>query len=188
MQAGDERLRGVDIVTYHDGEAAYYGLTPNDHCDFRWVLGMPLETPLHAKAGQAGYWYDVRRGRYLGAGDGFSSSLERGSTTLVARLPYAVSGLQIEGPDSEKVGEAAAFSLRVQARGAAPGRHVIHCDVRGPDGALRPHYAGNLIAPAGEATFTIPLALNDPPGQWRLACRDVATGTRAARRFTVASE
>jgi len=183
--ADGERLRGVDLVTYHDGEAAYYGFTPNDYCDFRWVLTMPLSLRLEGESRVNGHWYDVRQGRYLGAGTRFVTTLARGSATLVARLPYRVTGLDVAGPESLTQGQRAEFQISVRTEGNPPGRHVIHCEVEGPEGHPLGHYDANLVAPDGKATFVLPLALNETEGAWVLKARDVATGTSAAQRFQV---
>jgi len=43
-----------------------------------------------------------------------------------------------------------------------------------------------VVAPEGQASGTIPLALNDPPGKWTVQARDVASGVKAATDFVVA--
>jgi len=185
--AEEGRLRGIDIITYHDGDAAYYGFTPNDWYEFSWLLTMPLATEFEGVSSASGHFYDAREGKYLGKGRSFQATLERGSAVVVARLPYRVSGLDIAGPAAVKTGEEAEFRIRVRAGNGEPGRHVVHCDLAGPDGGLLRHYAANLVATNGEAVFTLPLALSDADGTWVLSCRDIATGTSASRSFEVSS-
>ena len=47
------------------------------------------------------------------------------------------------------------------------------------DGQIKPWT--HLAAPAGHVEGTIPLALNEKPGTWKLVARDVATGTTEAK-------
>jgi hypothetical protein len=63
---------------------------------------------------------------------------------------------------------------------------VVRVDVFAPD-AEEPHrqYSQNMDCPAGRGTITIPFALNDPPGTWRLVARDVASGTTSEVRVQV---
>jgi hypothetical protein len=42
-----------------------------------------------------------------------------------------------------------------------------------------------VLAPAGKLGLTIPLALNEQPGQWSVRVRDVLTGATAEAKFTV---
>jgi hypothetical protein len=49
-------------------------------------------------------------------------------------------------------------------------------DVVDPSGRRVPQYSGNLVAPRGRARMTLPLALNDPAGQWTLRVTDVLSG------------
>ena len=49
----------------------------------------------------------------------------------------------------------------------------------GPDGALRPEYARVSVEDGASASFTLPSALNDPPGEYRLQVSDVLNGAAA---------
>jgi hypothetical protein len=48
--------------------------------------------------------------------------------------------------------------------------------VYGPDAAPIPEYARTLRLEGSEVAFTLPTALDDPPGSYRLNARDVVGG------------
>lgn len=177
-KTGNHRLRGVDVVTYHDGDASYYAFTPDDYCDFAWVLTMPVKMELSCETIRPGYFYDVRSGKYLGEGSAFRGTLKRGSATIVARLPYRVQSVEVTAPDKVKRGQAAQLQLQVNADNAKSGRHLLRVEVEGPDGKPRTWYAGSIEAKSGTASFSLPTAFNDAAGRWTLYVRDVASGVR----------
>jgi hypothetical protein len=51
--------------------------------------------------------------------------------------------------------------------------------VTGPDGAFRPEYAQVVVEEGPGATFTLPSALNDPAGEYRVRVTDVLSGASA---------
>ena len=59
--------------------------------------------------------------------------------------------------------------------------HVVHVAVF-PPGSDQEHrqYSRNVACMSGRGEFDIPFALSDPPGSWRVLCRDVATGVATA--------
>ena len=65
------------------------------------------------------------------------------------------------------------------------GDHVFHVEMVSPQGQPAWHYTYNVLAPAGKLGLTIPLALNEQPGQWSVRVRDVLTGAAAEAKFTV---
>ena len=46
-------------------------------------------------------------------------------------------------------------------------------------------YSANIAGPNGVCTGSFPLALSDPPGEWTLTARDVATGVEDSATFTL---
>jgi hypothetical protein len=68
--------------------------------------------------------------------------------------------------------------VRLTASGSAA-RRLLRWHVTGPDGAFRPEYAQVTVVEQPEATFTLPSALNDPAGDYRIRAADVLTGASA---------
>lgn len=185
VKTGNESLRGIDIVTWKDGDASYYGLTPNDYCDYAWVLTMPKVMYLEGKFSEPGHIYNVREGKYLGYGNNFKTKLERGSATLLAKLPYKVRALKVRGHQKLSLGKTGEFYIEViPGAKEKPGNHVFRVEIMA-NGKLLSHYSSNIKVGDGNATYSLPLALNDVKGNWVVKVRDVATGTTGYFKFRV---
>jgi len=126
---------------------------------------------------------DVRTRRAHGFVDRVKTRLGPGETKVFALAPYEVRALRVAGPGRALPGGTLRYRARVDVGEVAPGEHVFHADVIGPDGKARRHYAHNLTAPGGAAEAAVTLARNDPPGRWRIRVRDVASGRAAELSF-----
>ncbi len=136
---------------------------------------------------EARHVYDARAGAYLGQTDRIEGKALRGVAQLYALLPYRVTGLSMEGPATARPGEALEFALSLRAEGGEPGAHVLHVAVQAPgeEPGDRYWYARNLTTEGGRARFVLPLADNDPTGEWTVTARDVISGEQATVALTV---
>lgn len=145
--------------------------------------------PVTVRLPQPQIVYDVRAGKRVGRGPmaQWQTTIARGAPGLYALMPYEVRGLDATAPPAAKPGSTLGVTVRVRASVAAPAFHVVRLDVY-PPGAARPHrqYSQNVSCPRGVGKATIPFALNDPQGTWRLALRDVASGVNVARQVRLA--
>ncbi len=84
------------------------------------------------------------------------------------------------------MGKTTTVTADVSVGNVKPGYHVVRLDVFAPGGAA-PHrqYSQNIACPGGKGSATIPFALNDPKGTWRLQWRDVATGMKGQGQIVV---
>jgi len=64
-------------------------------------------------------------------------------------------------------------------------RSVARVEVFDPSGKLVPYYSGNADVEGGTARFSIPFALNDVPGRWKIRARDVISGLVAENEVSV---
>ena len=131
------------------------------------------EGPITIKLPETRYVYDCRERQLLGKLDELELDVPAGGARFLALLPYAPEGVEAEASVNGD-------TLRIAASvtGAAkPTDHVFRIEVT-PPGAEAPAfwYSSNVLAKEGRADVTIPLALNDPRGFWRIKVRDVATG------------
>jgi hypothetical protein len=62
---------------------------------------------------------------------------------------------------------------------ASAARRLLRFHVLGPGGAFLPEYARVSVAEGSSASFTLPSAVNDPPGEYRLRVGDVLSGATA---------
>jgi hypothetical protein len=63
------------------------------------------------------------------------------------------------------------------------GHHVLRMTVTGPDGEELDWYTQNVLALAGRATITVPLALNETPGTHTIRVKDIMSGLGAELRI-----
>jgi hypothetical protein len=68
---------------------------------------------------------------------------------------------------------------------ASNGTHLIEVTVTHPRGRSE-EYSQRVIVPEGRYAFSIPVALNDPPGKWKVAVRECASSVGADASFDVA--
>ena len=78
----------------------------------------------------------------------------------------------MEGATAAKPGEHVSFTLS----SSTPGTTLVRCHVFTPDGSRSPIYSRNVLIKNGKGIFTLPFALNDPPGKYVIRSTDVVTG------------
>jgi hypothetical protein len=117
---------------------------------------------------------NARTGEALGETSRLHTTLTAGDA-LVLALGLERTPLRLEGPGRAKRGEAPVFT----ASASSATRRLLRWHVRGPDGAFRPEYARVTVEEGPSATFTLPSALNDPAGEYRLQVSDVLSGASA---------
>ncbi len=124
--------------------------------------------------------YDVREGKQIGDGwtDTWTTQISRGTPRLYALLSYEVAAVEATVPAAAAAGGTVPVEVAVQVDPGEAKFHVVHLAVYAP-GSDRPHrqYSQNVECPGGKGQASIPFALNDTPGTWRLVARDVASGT-----------
>ncbi|MHC4715957.1 MAG: beta-galactosidase [Planctomycetota bacterium] len=190
---------GVEVVLFEDGPARYAAVLFNTGYDGRIralksdksalaVFDKPSRVTV--RFGGAREVYNIRAGKYLGRVRSDAATLDPVAPLCYALLPYKVTAIEVDAPASAKPGQIVPVKLAVAAKARAGARlqlarHVLRVDVIGPDGKGRTYYSRNLDTVAGRAEMSVPLALNDPVGEWRLRVKDVATGTTAERTVRV---
>jgi hypothetical protein len=123
---------------------------------------------------RAAHVANARTGEALGETARLRTTLTAGDA-LVLSLGPERTPLRLEGPAEARRGTAAVFT----ATGPGPGKRLLRWHVRGPDGTFRPEYARVTVEVGPRAPFTLPSALDDPAGEYRLRATDVLTGASA---------
>ncbi len=169
VDSGDPEnpARAWECARYELGEAEIVGLI-RDHRLVEEAQTCQVTFP-------AGHAYDMRAREYLGDTDQVELTLGPGETAMLCVLPYEVTGVQIVGADNEMRASVLADGDRTD--------HVLHVTVTDPDGNPAPTYTRNILAEGGSADLHIPLALNDPAGEWTVTVRDVLSGVEASGSF-----
>jgi len=189
---GGDWLAGLDTAYHADGKAQYIGLTE------RRVALDQVAQKLSFRARRPGHAYDMLEGKYLGQGEEWQTEIEPGGVKLFSVLPYQVKSLAVSAtvglPDraagTGTAGQASRGTeiqgtVRIETSGGRPERHVIHLDVARPDGQAVRYLARNLETRRGRASFSLPLALNEPEGRYTLRLTDIATGANATLQVDV---
>jgi hypothetical protein len=161
---GEPITAGVKIMRWQDGPALYVGI----------LLDQGRNTTVELP--QAGRLYDLAAGgRSLGEGDSITLDLRDNPHALLAVLPYKIDGVTLQAQPG-RLGQDLPLELALQVTGGEPVRHVVHFDVYRPDGTRNYSLSRNVVCPAGRWSGTLPLALNDPAGQWTIQAREVCSG------------
>lgn len=124
--------------------------------------------------------YDLRRRKYIGNKSKFTLPLIRGRATFLACLPQKLGTLSIQTEKGElKRGEALRLTARVRG---APQKllSAFYLSAESPDGSRPLFMRKVLIARGGEASFEIPLALNEAPGRWTFSVKELYTQKTAS--------
>jgi len=168
--------------------------------------------PAVIKLAEKKHVYDVRSGKYLGFIDRIETAIEPGKGLLFALLPYEVTGLRMKINQHE---DAKAFSeskwkkalRRIKentglisahvVRGGVleyeieawdvknPGLHVFRTELVSPKGEVISYYSENVVGEKGTGKGSVPLALNDAAGKWKIRARDVATSAFVEKTFMI---
>lgn len=143
-------------------------------------LGQVARQEITVKLPRAAYVTDVRTGQRLGRTDAVRTSLVVGDALVLALSP-AENSLTLRGPAAARLGEHPEFA--VGSTGGA--RSLFRCQVFAPDGSMLPAYSKNVLAADGRATFALPSALNDAPGEYIVRVTEVVTGASASAKIVL---
>ncbi|MCX7705276.1 MAG: beta-galactosidase [bacterium] len=128
--------------------------------------------------------YDVREGKYLGYTNRIKTAFIPIKPKVFSLLPYKVTGINLNVPDSVSQGEKLSYGAELIAT-SGPGFHVFHISLVSPLGDEIPYYTKNISTSDGKIQDSIQLALNEPVGLWKIKIKDVATGINAEKTFNV---
>jgi hypothetical protein len=178
-----------------------YVFLANDHREYGQYVGqhgIVMENGLPAKAvvsvqRPAGFVYDLVENHVV------PSRQEQGKLVADVQLgpcdgrlymvtSRAIEGVRVQGPAKVKRGERVSYTIEVTDGGGRPVDAVVPLEVaiRDAEGATA-EYSGFYAAIDGRVTIELAIAANDMPGAWQIEARELASGRRTARFFTVAS-
>ncbi len=165
---------GVEIRYHTDADAQYVGLTKRRGAkvepDREMVVTVPRE----------GHVYDMFSGKYYGRTDSWNVTMPASDVQLFSVMPYEVKGLKVTlKSEAVSAGSMIEGIVGVEKGSGPPVRHVINLQVTRPDGKTIRYLAENLETQGGAASFSIPLALNEPKGAYTLTFTDVASQKQA---------
>ena len=194
---GGGRLPCSEVEEFRKGSAKFLAILPKQDCADAGMITVHLTSPQHV--------YDLRAHRALGRVTQVGGRVSPGEPLVLALLPAPVGRLSIQpaggarGAAQARAGDTVRFSIRFapRSRPAGSSRQAaeqtdgnappasIHAEVRNPAGKVVDYYGANLVLVNGAGDFTIPLALNDVPGAWRVTAREPYSHQTASAVFVV---
>ena len=173
---------GVEIQAFRNGAVTMLAIQSNpelalaDMSSADGASNKRFEAPLSLTVTWSGERFvsNVRAAKALGKRTRLSFDLDPHEPTLLMLSPQPLPAVTVAGPRQLRRGDVGVYRLSLDGSPAA--LHVLRVDVVDPSGRRAPQYSGNLMAPRGRARLTLPLALNDPAGRWKLQVSDVMSG------------
>jgi len=194
-------LVGCEAVFFKRGDLLYLGLQyvadnlyfhmGSEDFLFSHYSLEPDCTPVPVRIGldETYHVYNMRAQHYLGYVKEVDTTIAPGEAILLALLPYQTSSLTLVSdsevgqvrvsPDNTRAYEPVRFRAGIGTTARKPELHSFRVDVYDPHEREVKEYGQNVLARAGKASFTIPFALNDERGPWRVRVTDVATGLQS---------
>jgi hypothetical protein len=153
--------------------------------------GLPFkgEVSLVESGCKVGAVYELSRGGKLAfskSGNKVTVPLEYDTNDgrLLVFLPEEIAKVRIDAPVEVAPGGDLTFEFKVLGRSGKPVAAVLPVEVRLYDSSSREiDGAGFAAAEGGVCRMTVPLNFDDAPGEYRLVCRDRASGLAAEKRI-----
>jgi hypothetical protein len=162
---------GLKVSRWRDGQSHYIGI----------LLDKGRRVRVELREG--GHVYELARRLHFGQTDVAEVDMRDRPYALLAVMPYRVEALQIELSAAQR-GQPLSVSIRLSGV-QQPVRHVVHLEIRRPDGTLNLPLTHNVVLKNGRWQGTLPLALNDPTGTWTITARETVSGVTAAAKVEV---
>ena len=172
----------VQTHVYRAGPLCYVGILKSAE-ETKPIL--PEEhVPVSIDFGSKSHVYDVRAGRYLGYERQVETDIAPAIAKLYALLPYRVQSVTVKAGDASR-GDLINVKLAVKGDRFRIGRHAVVLRFIAPDKKEILHYRTKAVLENGKGAVTLPMALNDPPGEWTLKAKDVASGVTGSAVLTL---
>lgn len=171
-------ITGLEIFGLCRENSRYLGLIQKS---FGYdVSKNPVKYMLHLQGGK-GHVYNVRKGEYLGFTDKVElDRIEPGAAVLLAQLPYRPAFERVEANVKPGTVE---ISGRLETAGAVKIHHVLQLTFTTPDGKSPDYLKRNLVLDKPVFSWTQPMELNAPHGEWCVTVKDVASSVKHVLKF-----
>lgn len=167
----------VEMTRHHVGDVTLLGLLrEHDESAPDEVATVHLPEPA--------YVYNMRQHTALGRLSEVTVPLAPGQVSLLCISPRDLGAPALTLADAG-VAAGGVLGYEVSGRAGDGVAEAVHVTVLRPDGTEAEDYAQNLIVRDTPATGTIPLALNDATGTWRVIARSALSGKTAEGTFEV---
>ena len=164
-------ISGIEITRWQNGGMELLAL-----------LGS-VEGEITVNLPEARFIHDLKQGRSLGKASSFSTLVRPHQASFFALWPEVPGSLELH-PTSASVARGATLDVAVRMPGAIAKR-AVRLTVATPDGCPAPWLDQVLIVDSGKQRFGVPIAHNDPLGEWRLLAYDLFEEAPAPLVFQV---
>lgn len=204
LGADGKRLPGTEVVAYWNGGCEHVAVFRNPQFDdggwgsfptlqAREWAGSIDNSLLEKEAwvrlvwGEERQTYDIRQRKDVASVKSLEATLGPWSPLIFTRSAKPLPEFRLDIPGEIKVGG----TLNIVVQDATPlpegTVRVVAIDIEDPSGKTYDLYSRNLLVRSTPFRESIPLAFNDPTGQWKVRALDVATGKAVETPFTVAA-
>jgi hypothetical protein len=170
----------AEVVRYAQGPATYVGVLPSAAPGGSITKEDTERVALDF--GSQAHVYDLRARKYMGQVSKVETELTRSVARVFALMPAKVEPVQVE--IAGKVTREGGVPL-VLSTADTSCDHVAHVAVVRPGNKPVWLYERDVILTKGRGEWTVPLALNDPAGAWRIEASDAVEGTLATATFSL---
>ena len=127
------------------------------------------------------YVYDIKNGLTVGRPTWFITRIDPGTPSLYTLLPGPLAPLSVTAPDKARRGTPVVVKVAVPK---ARGLHCIRLRARTPDGQPAKFWDQSVLVGREPKEIALPLAWNDPAGDWMIALTDLFSSD-TARELTL---
>ena len=99
---------------------------------------------------------------------------------LFSVLPAGARRIRVAGPRSGKPGETIRFEATIEVAGSPLADSLLRVDLLAPDGKYVPAYRRFVKTTEKPSPYTLPIALNEPPGSYTLRVVELVSGSVAS--------
>jgi len=196
------RAPGVEVVIYRNGACEIVAIFRNPQLDdggwgsyahkkenWRdWTSdadnsALEKEVAITIDWGTSMATYDLRGQKDLGMASSTAAVLSPWEPLVYTRAKSALPTLAIQLPGRVVAGSELEIQLGSNGPHPEGTTRVVHLDLLKPSGEIYNLYSRNLMVTTQNSTFSIPLALNDPAGNWTVKVFDLMTGTSVQQAF-----
>lgn len=185
-------IQGIKTYWFYAGKLRYVGILqdpPDSWMDYATGKAKPIKpVPVKFIFPTKCHIYDVKEGKYIGFTNEIKTHIEPGNAKLYSLLPYKVEKISLKLPNKVNQGDELFYELSIKTSSPALGLHIVRLSLISPKGEEVPYYSENLVVSGGKTRGSIPLALNETPGKWKLYVRDVASGVTLEHSFLVGTK
>ncbi len=173
---------GIDAHVYANGGVRIIALQSNPQlrvnelgpADFRSNERFTKPTTVQLHLPNAMYLYDTMASKELGFKKEITLTVGPYDPTILVASDTPLPQMQVSAPEQAQRGTIA--NIAIHAAGSQADLDIFHVEMVDPKGNRHVFYSGNVIARQGAGVKSIPFAVNDTPGKWTIAVRDVMSG------------